>query len=266
MGSSLFGIQRSGLGFSGSGPEVSFVGFANYVTALRDQSFTAGFGRVLLFGLVQVPVMLGVALLLALVIDSALVRFKKLFQLVVFLPYAVPGVVAALLWGFLYQPGVSPIVQGLKSIGISANFLSPGSVLWSIANVTTWSYVGVNMVIMFAALQAIPEELYEAARIDGASGLRVARAIKVPLITPTILLTCLFSIIGTLQLFNEPEVLRSITSNVSSHFTPTMAILDVTTGQNNPNLGAAMAVVLGLVTFALSLVVSRLNRPRKETV
>lgn len=254
--SSFFTVSRSGLGFGGDGRSLQFIGIDNYLRALADTGFTSGFGRVLLFGIVQVPIMLGLALLFALVIDSALVRFKRLFQLTVFLPYAVPSVVAALMWGFLYQPGVSPLVQGLRSIGVPADFLAPGTVLWSIANVTTWTYVGVNMVIMFAALQAIPGELDEAARIDGAGGLRIALGIKVPLILPTLVLTVLFSIIGTLQLFNEPEVLRSITANVSSDYTPNMAILNVTSTQNNPNLGAAMAVILGVVTFVLSLFVS----------
>jgi len=258
--SSFFATKQSGLGF-GDGPSVVFVGINNYVTAVMNSGFVAGFGRVILFGIVQVPVMLGAALILALVIDSALVRYKRLFQLSVFLPYAVPGVVAALLWGFLYQPGVSPVVQALHSMGIPADFLAPGTVLWSVANVTTWSYVGVNMVIMYAGLQAIPAELYEAAKLDGAGGLRLALSVKIPLILPSILLTLLFSIIGTLQLFNEPMVLRSITSNVTSDYTPNMSIFNVTIGQNNANLGATMAIILGLVTFVLSLAVSRFYRP-----
>ena len=260
--SSFFSVQRSGLGFDTPGRSTVFVWFDNYIRAIGDTGFIESFGRVLLFGIVQVPVMLGLALLFALLIDSALVRFKRFFQLSIFLPYAVPSVVAALMWGFLYQPGVSPIVQGMQAIGIPADFLAPGTVLWSIANVTTWGYVGVNMVIMFAALQAVPEELYEAAKLDGASAFRIALAIKVPLILPTLALTLLFSIIGTLQLFNEPQVLRTITSNVSSDFTPNMAILEVTSNQNNLNLGAAMAVLLGLVTFLLSLVVSRFDSNR----
>lgn len=262
--SSFFSVQRSGLGFDTPGRSTVFVWFDNYVRAIQDSGFIEGFGRVILFGIVQVPVMLGLALLFALLIDSALVRYKRFFQLSIFLPYAVPSVVAALMWGFLYQPGVSPVVQGLHAVGIPADFLAPGTVLWSIANVTTWGYVGVNMVIMFAALQAIPEELYEAAKLDGASALRIALSIKVPLILPTLALTLLFSIIGTLQLFNEPQVLRTITSNVSSDYTPNMAILEVTSNQNNLNLGAAMAVLLGLVTFVLSLAVSRFDAKRMK--
>lgn len=261
---SLYAVSVSGLGFEDAS-ETVFVGLNNYATALTDPEFIAGFGRVALFGIVQVPVMLGLALLLALLFDSSVTRFKRFFQLVVFLPYAVPGVIAALLWGFLYQPGVSPVVQWLHGIGIPVDFLAPGTVLWSVANVTTWSYVGVNMVVMFSSLQSVPRELYEAARIDGAGELRTALQIKIPMIAPAILLTCLFSIIGTFQLFNEPEVMRAITSNIGSKFTPNMAVYSVTTEQGNLNLGSAMAIFLGLVTFVLSVIVSRIsNRKGKN--
>ncbi len=252
---SFFAVQRSGLGFGGANEE-AFVGLANYAQALADPAFVASFGRVLLFGAVQVPIMLLLALVLALLFDSALVRGKRFFQLSVFLPYAVPSVVAALLWGFLYQPRVSPIVEGLRSLGVDAQLLAPGTVLWSIANVTIWSVTGVNMIILFSSLQSVPREMYEAARVDGASELRVALQIKLPMIAPSLLLTTLFSVIGTLQLFNEPMTMRSITSNVTGSYTPNMAIFQATTLGGNLHLGSAMAILLGLLTFALSVVVS----------
>lgn len=252
---SFFAIERSGLGFGGLNTE-RFVGFDNYVRALDDSAFLASFGRVLLFGAVQVPVMLVFAIALALLFDSAAVRAKRIFQLGVFLPYAVPSVVAALLWGFLYQPRVSPIVEALQQVGIDPQFLAPGTVLWSIANTTIWSVTGVNMIIIFSSLQSVPREMYEAARMDGAGELRIALQVKLPAIAPTVLLTTLFSIIGTLQLFNEPMTIRSITSNVTGSYTPNMAIYQTTTLGGNLNLGSAMAILLGLLTFVLSVVVS----------
>ncbi|ROR72877.1 carbohydrate ABC transporter permease [Bogoriella caseilytica] len=259
---SLFTVERSGLGFGNENASI-FVGLENYRRALSNQGFVASFGRVLLFGVVQVPIMLALATGLALLFDSAVVRWKRFFQLAVFIPYAVPTVVAALLWGFLYQPRVSPLVSGLEAIGLDIAFLAPGTVLWSIANVTTWSVTGVNMIIIFAALQTVPRDIYEAARIDGARELRVALQIKLPMVLPAIFLTLLFSIIGTLQLFNEPMTLRSITSNVTGDFTPNMAVFSTTTLGGNLNLGSAMAILLGLVTFALSILVSVLSNRRK---
>lgn len=260
IANSLFSQQASGLGFGGV--ERVFVGLDNYVRALQDHEFVVGFGRVLLYGAVQIPVMMLVAAGLALLFDTGLVRGSRFFQFAVFLPYAVPGVIAALLWGFLYQPSVSPIVSGLQAVGIDADFLAPGTVLWSIANVATWSTVGINMIILFAALQGVPREMYEAARIDGAGELRIALSIKIPMIAPAVLLTTLSSIIGTLQLFNEPQVLKSITSNIASDYTPNMAVYAASTLDRNPNLASAMAVVLGLATLVISVVVLRLTRRR----
>lgn len=259
---SFFSVQRGGLGFGNANVEV-FVWFDNYVRAFSNSAFIESFGRVLLYGLVQVPVMMVLAIVLALLFDSAVVRAKRFFQLSVFLPYAVPSVVAALVWGFLYQPRVSPIVEGLRGMGISVDFLSPGSVLWSIANVSIWTVTGVNMIIIFAALQTVPRDMYEAARIDGAGELRTALQIKLPMVMPAVVLTTLFSIIGTLQLFNEPMTLRSITSNVTGDYTPNMSIFQATTLGGNINLGAAMAIVLGLVTFVLSISLSVFQNRKK---
>ncbi len=259
---SFFQTQRSGLGFGGEG-EQSFVWFDNYALAFSNAAFVESFGRVLLFGVVQVPLMLGFSLVLALLFDSAVVRWKRFFQLSVFLPYAVPSVVAALIWGFLYQPKVSPIVEGLASIGVSVDFLAPGSVLWSLANVAVWSVVGVNMIILFSSLQTVPREMYEAARIDGASELRMALQIKIPMILPALILTTLFSVIGTLQLFNEPMTMRSVTSNISGSYTPNMAVFSATTLGGDINLGSAMAIIIGVVTFILSVVVSVLSNRKR---
>ncbi|HEU5223352.1 MAG TPA: sugar ABC transporter permease [Candidatus Lumbricidophila sp.] len=257
--SSLFRVSRSGLGFD-DGPTVRFAGLENFAMALGDREFLGGFGRVFLFGIVQVPIMLGMSLVFALIIDSALVRWKSGVQVAMFLPFAVPGVVAALLWGFFYQPNVSPVVQLLSSIGIHADFLAPGTVLWSIANVTTWSYLGFNMIVLYSALQAIPRELIEAARIDGASGRRIGLSIKLPLIAPSLFVVLLFSIIGTVQLFSEPTVIQGITSNINSKYTPAMAIFATTAAGNDLNLGSAMAVIVGIVTTVLSVIASRVNR------
>lgn len=255
---SLYSRQSSGLGFGGS--SIDFVGLTNYFRAFADADFLWGFPRVLLYGIVQVPVMMVIAAALALLFDTALVKGRRFFQFAVFLPYAVPGVIAALLWGFLYQPSVSPLLQFLSSLGIDVSLLAPGTVLWSIANINLWSLIGINMIILFAALQAVPREMYEAARLDGAGELRTALQIKLPMISPAILLTTLSSVIGTLQLFNEPQVLQTITSNIPSDYTPNMAIYATSTLGKDPNLASAMAVILGLATLIVSLLVLAVNR------
>ena len=248
---SVFRSQRSGLGLGEA--TVSFNGVGNYVDVFHDSNFYSGVGRVLLYGVVQVPVMLLLALVLALVLDSTVVRFKNFFRVAFFVPYAIPGIIAALLWGFLYNPAISPfnvVIQAMGGRGI--DFLGAGMVLWSIANIATWAWTGYNMLIIFAALQAIPGEIYESARIDGATGFNIAWNIKIPLVAPALVLTGIFSIIGTLQLFNEPQAFTTITPAISSSYTPNLYAYNIAFGNNNYYYAAAVSVVLAVVTCILS--------------
>jgi multiple sugar transport system permease protein len=241
---SLLVVERDGT--FGKPVEV-FGGLTQYLLVFQNEEFWASVGRVLLFGAVQVPVMLGIALVLALLLDSPLVKGKKFFRLAFFVPYAVPGVIAAIMWGYLYSPNLSPFAAFTSEVDL----LSPSTVLWSIANVVTWVYVGYNMLIIYSALLALPSEIFEAARLDGANQWQIAWSIKIPLVAPAITLTAIFSIIGTLQLLAEPQVFRSFTSSVSSTFTPNLAVY-ATSAVPNVSLAAAMSVVLALATFALS--------------
>ncbi|HWS32340.1 MAG TPA: sugar ABC transporter permease [Actinoplanes sp.] len=241
---SLYKIERQGT--FGKAQEV-FGGLEQYTRVFSDGPFWESIGRVLLFGIVQVPVMLGVALALALLLDSGLVKGKAFFRLAFFVPYAVPGVVAAIMWGFLYSPNLSPFTALTGNVDL----LSADFVLWSMANVVTWIYVGYNMLIIYSSLLAIPQEVYEAARMDGAGAFRTAWSIKIPLVMPAIVLTTVFSIIGTLQLLAEPAVFRTFSSAVTSTYTPNLTVYS-TSSIPNFNLAAAFSVVLALATCVLS--------------
>ena len=239
----------------------TFAGLEQYSRVVTDPAFLRGVGRVLLFGVVQVPIMLAFALLLALLLDSAVARLKRTFRIAFFLPYGIPGVIAALMWAFLYSPQLSPIVDLLEGGGLDVDFLGSGTILWSIANVVTWTYTGYNMLIIFAAMQAIPQSVYEAAKVDGAGGIRTAWSIKIPLVMPALVLTGAFSIIGTLQLFTEPIVFRAISTNVTSSFTPNL-LAYTTASANNYPLAAAISVVLAVATFILSFTFLRATARR----
>lgn len=249
---SLLVVEREGT--FGEAREV-FGGFAQYALVFQNTEFWTSVGRVLLFGVVQVPVMLGLALLFALLLDSPLLRGKKFFRLAFFVPYAVPGVIAAIMWGFLYSPNLSPF----ESVTSQIDFLSADLVLWSIANVVTWVFVGYNMLIIYSTLLAIPSDIYEAARLDGAGQARIAWSIKIPLIRPALVLTAVLSIIGTLQLLAEPQTFRSFSSAVTSSYTPNMTIY-ATSSIPNVSLAAAFSVVLALATFVLSFTFLRITR------
>ncbi|MFF5175621.1 carbohydrate ABC transporter permease [Micromonospora sp. NPDC000089] len=253
---SLHKLERTGT--FGPAREV-FGGLTQYERVFSDGPFWASVGRVLAFGVVQVPIMLGLALLLALLLDSGLVRGRSFFRLAFFVPYAVPGVVAAIMWGYLYSPNLSPFTALTRNI----DFLSADLVLWAMANVVTWVYVGYNMLIIYSALLSIPSEVYEAARIDGAGPFRTAWSVKIPLVMPAIALTAVFSIIGTLQLIAEPQVFRSFSSAVSSTYTPNLTVYS-TSSIPNFDLAAAFSVVLALATFALSFTFLKFSQRRSE--
>ncbi|PFG35297.1 carbohydrate ABC transporter membrane protein 1 (CUT1 family) [Sanguibacter antarcticus] len=253
---SMLVIERDGT--FGQAKEV-FGGLTQYVAVFNNGPFWTSIGRVLTFGIVQVPVMLGVALLLALLLDSPLVKGKKFFRLAFFVPYAVPGVIAAIMWGFLYSPNLSPFTALTSNI----NFLSADLVLWAMANVVTWVYVGYNMLIIYSALLAIPTDIYEAATLDGAGQMRITWSIKIPLIIPALTLTAIFSVIGTLQLLAEPQVFRTFSSAVTSTYTPNLAVYS-TSAVPNFSLAAAMSVVLALATFALSFTILKFTQRKAD--
>lgn len=176
------------------------------------------------------------------------------FRAAYFLPYGVPGVIATILWSFLYVPGLSPIIDIAETFGVSPDFLGANTVLWSIANIVTWSYTGYNMLIIIAQLKSIPVELYEAAKVDGASPLRVATSIQLPLIRPALLLTAVFSIIGTLQLFAEAQVLQRVAPAIDSQYTPNLSAYTTAFAYNDYNVAAAQSVLIAIVAFTLSIV------------
>lgn len=256
---SLFRSQRSGLGLGAA--TTSFNGLGNYADVVRDPNFYSSIGRVLLYAVVQIPVMLVIALLLALLLDSAVVRLKAFFRVAFFVPFAIPGIIAALLWAFFYQPVFSPIDKGFQALGLPApDFLGPGTVLWSIANIVTWTYAGYNMLIIFAALQAISTEIYEAARVDGCTGWRLAWTVKIPLVAPALVLCTIFSIIGSLQLFAEPQVLSAISNNISTSYTPVFYAYTTAFSNNNYYYAAALSVVLAIITCIFSFSVLRVTQ------
>ncbi|GAA3437181.1 carbohydrate ABC transporter permease [Kutzneria kofuensis] len=244
-------INRAGL-FGEQGVSGGFAGLANYAQALGDSNFLGAIGRVLLFGIVQVPVMTVFATVLALLLESASARWPAFFRAAYFLPYGIPGVIATILWSFLYVPGLSPIVDVGKLVGLDIDFLGPNTVLWSIANIVTWTYTGYNMLIMIAQLKSIPSEIYEAARVDGASPLRIAAAIQLPLIRPALILSIVFSIIGTLQLFAEPLVLRTVSPAIVTEYTPNLSAYTNAFAYNDYGIASAEAVIIAVAAFVLS--------------
>ncbi|MFE9650449.1 carbohydrate ABC transporter permease [Streptomyces sp. NPDC006365] len=252
---SFFSEDHDGLGFGGG--ETVFTGLRSYLAVLSDPSFVSGFGAILLYCVIFVPAVVVGALALALLLDSGLVRLRRTAQMLLYLPHAVPGIIAAVIWLYLYTPGLSPVIKLFAQADITIDFLGLNTVLPSIVNIALWSGLGYNMVIFYAALQALPREVIEAARIDGAGGMRTALMVKVPIIRGSVVMVCMFSLIGALQLFTEPMLMNQATPMVNSRFTPNMYIFDAAFRRNNYGLASAASVILLVVTCALSYAVTR---------
>lgn len=252
---SLFSQDHEGLGFGGG--TTVFTGLRSYLAVLDDPSFRSGFGVIALYCVIFVPVVVVGALALALLLDSGLVRLRRTAQMMLYLPHAVPGIIAAVIWLYLYTPGLSPVIKVFAEADIHIDFLGLHTVLPAIVNIALWSGLGYNMVIFYAALQALPREVIEAARIDGAGRLRTALSVKVPIIRGSVVMVCMFALIGALQLFTEPTLMNQATPMVNSRYTPNMYIYDAAFRRNNYGLASAASVILLVVTCALSFAVTR---------
>jgi multiple sugar transport system permease protein len=234
----------------------TFVGFDNYVQLFADTRFWNGFLRVLLFLVVQVPIMLVLALVAALAIDSARLHAAGFFRIVIFLPYAVPAVVATLMWGYMYGTNFGLAADLNDLFGTEFRPLSLNWALASVGNIITWEFVGYNMIIFYSALRVIANELYEAAAIDGAGPFRAIFSIKLPALRGAIVIATIFSIIGSFQLFNEPNILRGLIPNVlTTDYTPNMYAFYLSFGGQEYNYAATVAIVMGLITAVIAYVV-----------
>ncbi|MFF9148572.1 carbohydrate ABC transporter permease [Streptomyces sp. NPDC014861] len=235
----------------------SFVGLDNYGEALTDPRFWDGLMRVGLFLLVQVPIMLGIALLVALAIDSGRLYGKTFFRVSIFLPYAVPAVVASLIWGFMYGDQFGLVGNINEALGVSLpNPLSPSLVLASIGNIVTWEFVGYNMLIFYSALKVVPRSLYEAAAIDGAGEWRIVASVKLPAIRSALVIATIFSIIGSFQLFNEPSILQKLAPNaITNDLTPNLYTYALSFSGQQHNYAATVAIVMGVITAIIAYAV-----------
>jgi multiple sugar transport system permease protein len=243
----------------------SFVGLDNYQRAFTDPQFWSAVGRVGLFLVVQVPIMLFLALLVALAIDSGRLYGKSFFRVTIFLPYAVPAVVATLLWGFMYGSRFGLIGNLNDALHITLpDPLKPSLILAAIGNINTWEYVGYNMLIFYSALRVVPGDLYEAAEIDGAGQYRIIRAVKLPALRGALVIATIFSVIGSFQLFNEPNILQYLAPNaITTYFTPNLYAYSLSFSGQQYNYAATVAIVMGVLTMIVAYTV-QLRGMRRE--
>ncbi|QKJ18397.1 carbohydrate ABC transporter permease [Microbacterium hominis] len=236
-----------------------FVGFDNYVRALTTPEFQKAIANtffiLVMSLLVQGPLAIGVALLL-----NRPLRGRGPLRLLIFVPYVLAEVIAGLSWKLILQPA-GAVNATLESLGLGAfaqNWLAdPSIALWTIFVILTWKYIGFAILLFLAGLQGIPDELAEAAQIDGASWWQIQRHITLPLLGPTIRIWAFLSIIGSLQVFDMVWV--TVAPAVRRIATETMATYMVQQGQfaGQPGYGSAIAVILFVISLVIALTYQR---------
>ena len=246
--------------WSGFGPATDFVGLQNYVTIFNDPIFQEALSHngfiIVMSLLLQGPV----AILLALLLNRRM-RGQSIIRVLIFVPYVIAEVVVGT--GFSLMLATNGAVNGfLEGVGLgflAQDWLSnPSLAIWTLMAILTWKYIGFAVILFLAGLQGIPEELYEAAAIDGASYWQIQRQIALPLLAPTFRIWAFLSIIGALQLFDLVYIIwGQYVSAVAG--TNTMAIYMVATGRNAGNFGYgnAVAVVIFLISLVVALVYQR---------
>lgn len=234
-----------------------FVGLANYRRLLADGQFWSSVRRVVVFTVVQVPVMLCLAALMALALDSLRLHGMRFFRISTFLPYAVPAVVSALVWGFMYGAKYGLVGSLNAWLGTHVDVLQPSVLLAAIGNINTWEFTGYNMLIFYSSLSTVPRSLYEAAAIDGAGEWQVVRRVKLPELRGSLAITVIFSIIGSFQLFNEPSVMQNMVPGnaITTYYTPNMYAYNLSFSGNQSNYAAALAIVMAALTMLVAYAV-----------
>jgi len=235
----------------------AFVGLANFQVLLHDPGFYTALRNTVLVWLGSVPPMILLALIFAVLLNSQRVRFRGFFRTVYFLPVVTSLVITGLIFSFLFSSTFGLVNQLLAPFGIAPiNWLAnPAWMKPVLILALLWRWTGNDMVIMFAGLQSIPDDLYEAARVDGASGPQLFWHITVPLMRPVILFDAIISTIGTFNLFAEPFVLFGPDGGIGQAGLVTGTLLY----QNafvyfKFGYGAALAWVIALIVFTLSMI------------
>jgi len=238
-----------------------FLGLRNYFRLLQTPLFWQALGNTLYFVVVGVPLSIGASLGAALLLNSRLARFKPFFRTALFAPVVTTLVAVAVIWRYMFSTRYGLLNYALSGVGIDAiDWL--GDPRWAMPAIivfATWKNFGYNMIILLAGLQNIPQDLYEAARIDGASTWRQLRFITLPLLAPVLLLVSVLTIAGYFQLFAEPYVM---TQGGPLQSTVSVLYFMYEEGFKWWNLGSASAVafLLFLIIFGITMVQLRFAR------
>ncbi|SFW68741.1 carbohydrate ABC transporter permease [Luteibacter sp. UNCMF366Tsu5.1] len=238
-----------------------FVALENYWSLLQRPLFWSALGHTVYFVVVGVPLSLITSLGAAMLLNSPLARFKPFFRTALFAPVVTTVVAVAVIWRYLFNTKYGLINYAFDAIGIpTVDWL--GDPHWAMPTIilfAVWKNFGYNMIIFMAGLQAIPGDLYEAARIDGASAIAQFRHITLPMLKPTMVMVSILTVSGYFQLFAEPYVM---TEGGPLQSTTSVLYLMYEEGFKWWNLGSASAVafILFVIMFAVTATMLRLSK------
>jgi len=241
--------------WQGYGPPTDFVGLQNYLTIITDPTFLEALGHNGFIVIASIVLQGPVAVLLALLLNRRM-RGQSLIRVLIFVPYVIAEVVVGTGFGLMLQTqgALNGLLQDLGLGNLTQDWISdPSIAIWTLMAILTWKYVGFAVILFLAGLQGIPEELYEAAALDGAGYWQTHWRITLPLLAPTLRIWAFLSIIGALQLFDLVYIIwgQYVASTAG---TSTMATYMVVNGRNAGNFGYGNAVAV--VIFVISLIVA----------
>ena len=247
-------------------PQKPYVGLANYARLLQDDGFGLAIVNTLFYTAASVPLTMGIGLLIALLLNTK-IRARGFLRTLFYLPVVTPLVIAAIVWKWVYNGDYGLLNYYLLQLGLISEPLrwlsDPNLAMPAVVITTVWKGVGFAMVVYLAGLQAIPEDFYDAAKIDGADGFRRLKDITIPLLTPTTLFLAVISVLGALQVFTEIYIM---TSGGPLRRTTTIVYHIYQTAFKNFDMGYAAAMAFGLfaMMFAFTLVQFRVMRGEVE--
>ena len=244
-----------------------YIGLNNYINLFQDNDFLNALRNTALLTVISGPVTIGGGLILAVILNNRLVRFRNIFRSIFYLPLVVSLVVASQVFGLMLGNPFGLVNEMLSRIGLErVNFLhEPHLTILVLVVLITWKYIGNDLVIMLAGLQSIPPELNEAAVVDGASPLQIFFRITIPLMRPVILFDIVLTTISTFNIFAEPYSLFGITGGVNQSGLVTGLLLYRTSFNFFKfGYGSAMAYIVGFIIFILSLIQLRLGTQEYE--
>lgn len=239
------------------GARMWYIGFQNFATILQDSKFWESFRIPLFLLLVQVPLMIFIATLIAFSYERLEKHGGSIFRFIYYLPYTIPGIVTGIVWSYIFSDSMSPLRPVLDLMGYAGTKILTRPHLPAILLVIIlWAFTGYTAFVIYSALISIPKEFSEQAQLDGATFWQIAFKIKVPLLKGVFIPLFIFNAIGAIQVFNEPWMLKELVV-LPSNYTPAMYIYNAAFAQGRFTYASAMGMILAVLTFLISFGVLR---------